>query len=189
MFLARTRSVTTCLTMRRTPASFHVTTCLIGGVNTCLHRHATTCLLSCRLRAFLSSKEDLQHMVFHEADERSSSSAPRRKARKRPPDVTEARSRAQRSKLETQAKARLRQAPLSEVPQEHSPQTSLQARRRAATTVTCLIDDYLQDHEGGNHSKKTLEWHHTALNLLQTFLEEERVWWLLRISVLKCGKK
>ena len=41
-------------------------------------------------------------------------------------------------------------------------------------TLARAIDDYLQDHEGGNHSKKTLEWHHTALGLLQTFLEEER---------------
>ena len=41
-------------------------------------------------------------------------------------------------------------------------------------TLTRAIDNYLQDHEGGNHSKKTLEWHHTALTLLQTFLEEER---------------
>ena len=112
-------------------------------------------------------------MVFHESDEHSSSSAPRRKARRRPPDVTEARSRAQRAKLESQAKTRQEQASSSEASQEHSSQASLQARRRAGTTAR-MIDDYLQDHEGGNHSKKTLEWHHTALNLLQTFLEEER---------------
>jgi integrase/recombinase XerD len=36
------------------------------------------------------------------------------------------------------------------------------------------LDEYLQDHEGGNSSRKTLEWHHTALSLLQTFLAEER---------------
>jgi integrase/recombinase XerD len=35
------------------------------------------------------------------------------------------------------------------------------------------IADYLLDHAGGNHSAKTLEWHRTAIGLLQTYLEEE----------------
>ncbi|GCE15145.1 hypothetical protein [Tengunoibacter tsumagoiensis] len=33
------------------------------------------------------------------------------------------------------------------------------------------IQDYLDDHEGGNHSEKTIEWHATALGLLRGFLE------------------
>jgi site-specific recombinase XerD len=41
-------------------------------------------------------------------------------------------------------------------------------------TLARAIDEYLQDHEGGNSSRKTLEWHHTALGLLQAFLAEER---------------
>jgi integrase/recombinase XerD len=45
----------------------------------------------------------------------------------------------------------------------------LQANRRAITT---LIEAYLQDHIGGNHSEKTLEWHCTALGLMRLFLEE-----------------
>ena len=53
MFLAHTRSVTSCLIGRRTPASPRVTTCLGEEVTTCLQQHATTCLLSCRLLAFL----------------------------------------------------------------------------------------------------------------------------------------
>ena len=36
------------------------------------------------------------------------------------------------------------------------------------------IEDYLLDHEGGNHSLKTLQWHRTALGLLKSFLEQER---------------
>lgn len=36
------------------------------------------------------------------------------------------------------------------------------------------IADYLLDHEGGNASPKTLQWHQTALGLLRTFLQEER---------------
>ena len=112
-------------------------------------------------------------MVFQQPDEHRSSTTSASKARKRKTDVTEARSRAQRTKLETQAKASQHQR-ASEAAKEETSQSALQARRRAAMTLSRAIDDYLQDHEGGNHSKKTLEWHHTALGLLQTFLKEER---------------
>ena len=113
-------------------------------------------------------------MVSPQPDETRSSSASHRKASTRRPDVTEARAHAQRAKLETQAKARQQHLETSEATNEQPRHSSLQARRRAAMTLARAIDDYLQDHEGGNHSKKTLEWHHTALGLLQTFLEEER---------------
>ncbi len=113
-------------------------------------------------------------MVFQEPDEHASSKTSHRNTRKRPPDVTEARARAQSAKLDTQAKARQEHLEASESSKEQTLQASLQARRRTAMTLARAIDDYLQDHEGGNHSKKTLEWHHTALSLLQTFLEEER---------------
>jgi site-specific recombinase XerD len=108
-------------------------------------------------------------MVLREPDEHSSSPTPRRKARTRPPDVTEARASAQRNKLNAQASARTSQAP-----QEQTDRSSGQAGRRAATTLARTIDDYLQDHEGGNSSRKTLEWHRTALGLVQAFLEKER---------------
>jgi site-specific recombinase XerD len=36
------------------------------------------------------------------------------------------------------------------------------------------IAAYLDDHSGGNHSDKTLEWHRTALGLLHMYLEEQR---------------
>jgi site-specific recombinase XerD len=39
--------------------------------------------------------------------------------------------------------------------------------------IETLIEAYIQDHIGGNHSEKTLEWHRTALGLMQGFLEEE----------------
>src|SRR5260370_4874398 len=112
-------------------------------------------------------------MEFQQLDEHGSSPTSASKTRKRKTDVTEARSRAQRAKVETQAKAGQHQR-ASEAVKEETSQTALQARRRAAMTLARTIDDYLQDHEGGNHSKKTLEWHHTALGLLQTFLKEER---------------
>jgi integrase/recombinase XerD len=50
----------------------------------------------------------------------------------------------------------------------------LSAQSPASMTLTQAIEDYLLDHEGGNHSPKTLEWHRTALGLLQTYLEQER---------------
>ncbi len=112
-------------------------------------------------------------MVYQQPDEHRSSTTSASKTRKRKTDVTEARARAQRTKLETQAKAGQHQY-ASEAAKEETSQSALQARRRAAMTLSRAIDDYLQDHEGGNHSKKTLEWHHTALGLLQTFLKEER---------------
>jgi integrase/recombinase XerD len=41
-------------------------------------------------------------------------------------------------------------------------------------TIANAIEDYLQDHVGGNHSEKTLEWHATALGLLRRYLEEKQ---------------
>ncbi len=91
--------------------------------------------------------------------------------------VTEARAAAQRVKLNAQAVQRQRAA-------EHPSKTKranskkeqgkLQATRRAGTTIARAIDDYLLDHEGGNHSPKTLEWHRTALGLMRSYFEKER---------------
>jgi site-specific recombinase XerD len=53
-------------------------------------------------------------------------------------------------------------------------QAALLSRRRASTTMERAIADYLLDHEGGNSSQKTLQWHRTALGLLRSFLKEER---------------
>lgn len=36
------------------------------------------------------------------------------------------------------------------------------------------ISEYLRDHEGGNHSPKTLEWHATALDLFRRYVEEQK---------------
>lgn len=38
----------------------------------------------------------------------------------------------------------------------------------AEMTLVCATDDSLQDHAGGNHSEKTLEWHGTALGLMRS---------------------
>ena len=92
--------------------------------------------------------------------------------------ITEARAVAQRAKLDAQAEARRQQSastPQTPKPSRHRKgQEDLLSRRRAATTVERAIIDFLDDHEGGNHSAKTLEWHRTALGLFRRFLVQER---------------
>jgi integrase/recombinase XerD len=86
---------------------------------------------------------------------------------------------AQRAKLEAQAEVRAQQqeqeaqAATRKSNGKHEQRRRL-AHRRANTTIVHAIDDYLQDHAGGNHSDKTLEWHRTALGLMQRYLEQER---------------
>jgi hypothetical protein len=101
-----------------------------------------------------------------------------RKQTKHPSEhVTEARASAQRAKLDAQDEAR-RQASektsTTQQAQSKHQQKDLLAKRRARATIGHAIADYLLDHEGGNHSDKTLQWHQTALGLLQSFLQEER---------------
>jgi len=81
-------------------------------------------------------------------------------------DVTEARARAQRAKLDTQIQ--VRQSSRKKAQQD------VRQRVHTSTSIADAIGAYLQDHEGGNHSHKTLEWHATALGLLRRYLEEER---------------
>ncbi len=95
--------------------------------------------------------------------------------------VTGARAAAQRAKLETQAQARRTAAEqeTSRPPSQKSSgskqgQKKLLASRQANTTVERAIEDYLLDHEGGNSSPKTLQWHKTSLGFLRDFLEQER---------------
>lgn len=93
--------------------------------------------------------------------------------------VTQARAAAQRAKLEAQAEARRsstaeQEATTPKKAKSKKDQKQLLANRRATTTIERAIEDYLADHEGGNHSNKTLEWHHTALGLLKSFFIEER---------------
>jgi integrase/recombinase XerD len=40
--------------------------------------------------------------------------------------------------------------------------------------MSSAIEEYLGDHEGGNHSPKTIEWHQTSLGLLCLFLQQKR---------------
>jgi len=92
--------------------------------------------------------------------------------------VTEARAAAQRVKLGAQAEAGEQEtataAAALKKARNKKEQGKLQAARRATATIALAIDDYLLDHEGGNHSPKTLEWHRTALGLMRTYFERER---------------
>ncbi len=88
--------------------------------------------------------------------------------------VTEERAKAQRAKLDTQAKAHQRgekkEAATHVMLNKKMARQDYMARGRFLET---LIEAYIQDHIGGNHSEKTLEWHRTALGLMRLFLEEE----------------
>jgi site-specific recombinase XerD len=91
--------------------------------------------------------------------------------------VTEARAAAQRGKLDAQAQRRVAEektATRAKAATGKDKQAALLSKRRASTTVERAIADYLLDHEGGNSSQKTLQWHQTALGLLCRFLQEER---------------
>jgi site-specific recombinase XerD len=87
--------------------------------------------------------------------------------------VTQARAQAQRAKLDAQTQT-LEEKASHQAASEGKPQQEGRARNRTKVTLVRAIQDYLDDHEGGNHSDKTLEWHTTALGLLRTYLEQEQ---------------
>jgi hypothetical protein len=86
--------------------------------------------------------------------------------------VTQARAKVQRARLDAQAEARHiqeeREAGIPTTPNKKAIRQEMQAKRRVIET---LIEAYLQDHMGGNSSEKTLEWHRTALGLMQLFFK------------------
>ncbi len=88
--------------------------------------------------------------------------------------VTQERAKAQRAKLDVQAESRHLQEEQEAVVQttqhKKTGRQEVQAKRRL---IEMLIEAYLQDHIGGNHSEKTLEWHRTALGLMLLFFKEE----------------
>ena len=102
------------------------------------------------------------------------STRPGKRTSKKGSPVTEERAKAQRAKLDAQAEARQREeekeAAARTTQSKKTARQEIQAKRRVIET---LIEAYIQDHIGGNHSAKTLEWHQTALGLLRLFLQEE----------------
>jgi len=86
-------------------------------------------------------------------------------------DVAEARARVQRAKLDAQTQAQK----TTQQSTKKKTREDIQAKNHTSTSIADAIDAYLQDHTGGNHSHKTLEWHATALGLLRRYLEEKRI--------------
>lgn len=121
----------------------------------------------------MSSPEKTPLSSFQEA----STASPRpRGHQRRPTNVTQARAKAQRAKIDQEEHGRSQQEATHEryTNEEKPVSPSPQTRRRGKVTVERAIGDYLDDHVGGNHSDKTLEWHRTALGLLQKYLQEDR---------------
>ena len=48
------------------------------------------------------------------------------------------------------------------------------SKSRKEMSLSSAMEEYLGDHEGGNHSPKTTEWHQTSLGLLCLFLKQKR---------------
>jgi integrase/recombinase XerD len=89
--------------------------------------------------------------------------------------VTERRARAQREKLNKQAQKRTSQTEkMAKQVRRNETYPEKQTKNQSAFTIENAIDEYRQDHIGGNHSAKTLEWHATALGLLRVYLQEQQ---------------
>lgn len=101
----------------------------------------------------------------------AATSSRRRKARGSA--VTDARAAAQRTKLEAEREARF--ADLAQPVLVSSKKTvrPVPERSRQGMSLAGAIDAFVQDHIGGNHSPKTLEWHQTSLGLFASFLQQE----------------
>jgi integrase/recombinase XerD len=117
------------------------------------------------------SLKNANNESFPPKSEKSKASA--RRANKATASVTEARARAQRVKLDIQTQARHKQEEQAATPQTSKKKAARQDLLTKRRTLTALIEEYVQDHEGGNHSAKTVEWHRTALGLMRTYFEEE----------------
>ncbi len=97
-----------------------------------------------------------------------------KRAQKKGSRVTEERAKAQRAKLDSQAEVHHVQEEQEAVtPKTQSRKAGRQEGQAKRRVTETLIEAYIQDHIGGNHSDKTVEWHQTALGLLHLFLKEE----------------
>jgi integrase/recombinase XerD len=101
---------------------------------------------------------------------RDTLSTGRPRSSSRPKPVTEARAVAQRQKLD---RARTERAEVAEQ-KSRQPAKRTPAPKPGAqtTTVSRAMEAFLQDQIGGNRSKKTIEWHQTALGLFSAYLAE-----------------
>lgn len=89
------------------------------------------------------------------------------------PDVTEARAAAQRAKLNSQ-RTHQQAKTSAPVPKEQKRPRLSQRNKHQQVTIAEMVEAYISDQVGGNHSQKTIEWHRTALGFFQAFLENEQ---------------
>src|SRR6266704_203974 len=112
---------------------------------------------------FLREGENITMSISHSPVRGSASQNPAHQRRAQ--DVTAAHARAPRAKRDAQTQAR----ETAQQSKGKKTREDVQARNRTSTSIADAIDAYLQDHAGGNHSHKTLEWHATALGLLRKY--------------------
>lgn len=87
------------------------------------------------------------------------------------PKVTEKRAAAQRQKIDRERAERVETAEQeSRQPARRTPAPKAGAQ---TTTASRALEGYIQDQIGGNRSKKTIEWHQTALGLFSAYLAEQ----------------
>jgi site-specific recombinase XerD len=84
--------------------------------------------------------------------------------------VTEERAKAQRAKRDARHGRDAQETGAQHMPSKKDVRQEGQAKRR---NIDLLIEAYIQDHIGGNHSENTVEWHRTALGLMRGFFQEE----------------
>jgi integrase/recombinase XerD len=89
---------------------------------------------------------------------------------------SQAHARSQRAKRDTSRRSGEQPAEQQEQPARSLKKEQQEGKANHGTKMTFshALASYLDDHRGGNHSHKTLEWHETALGLLQRYLEQER---------------
>lgn len=116
-----------------------------------------------------------QQNLSSSSQEETSRSLRSGRPRGRVTGVTQTRAKAQQAKIDQEAQQRLQHPAQEPSEQEQgSDSQEWQPRRRAKMTVERAIAAYLDDHIGGNHCEKILEWHRTALSLLQEYVHQER---------------
>jgi integrase/recombinase XerD len=103
-------------------------------------------------------------------------STPSRRSRKTTHQTTNARAAAQRAKLDAHMGTSSQEtaSPASGGKAKGKKEQRLHASRQTTISIERAIENYLLDHEGGNRSQKTIEWHSTALGFLQEFLAQQR---------------
>ncbi len=104
---------------------------------------------------------------------RSDTLSPERQRASSQPKVAEKRAAAQRQKLDREQADRLEQEQAKQKTRQPAKRTPAPKAGSQTITVSRALEAYIQDQIGGNRSKKTIEWHQTALGLFSTYLADQ----------------